>query len=444
MVAGLERGDDNEAGSVATGDHAMAIIAPTFIVCLIVAAADDSTGRTSIQAAQELFRAGKFADAEKIYSRNVDRDPKEYEAVVGLGNIALLSNQLETAQKWLENAIRLKPDETRPKQLLAEVFFRRDDFERAAPLLRTLGREAAAKTLESFHSKTPYEIQGPPAGTALKFVVTDPLPLIRIKVNESEEVNFLIDTGAAEIILDTEFAKQVGAKLFGSETGSFAGGKRAAYEHARIDALTLGDIFVRNVPVGVMDTRRFSGIFGGKRVDGILGTVLLKHFLATLDYPAGRLVLERPTPQALARYDAAVRAGTSAAIPIWMAGDHYMVAWGTLDKSKPVLLFVDTGLAGGGVTCAESLLKVADIRLAEDQAGEGIGGGGKVKVVPFVVKSLTLGTCTEKDVRGFFSGSFPLEFSQGFRIAGIISHGFFRPYALTFDFTGMRLLLRRK
>jgi hypothetical protein len=34
-----------------------------------------------------------------------------------------------------------------------------------------------------------------------------------------------------------------------------------------------------------------------------------------------------------------------------------------------------------------------------------------------------------------------MEHSQGFRIAGVISHGFFKRYALTFDFDSMTLCL---
>ena len=109
-----------------------------------------------------------------------------------------------------------------------------------------------------------------------------------------------------------------------------------------------------------------------------------------------------------------------------------------------MLFFVDTGLAGGGVTCAESVLKEAGIKMSDDQASEGLGGGGKVKVVPFTVKELSLGDATANDVSGLFLGAFPLENAFGFRIGGIISHGFLRSYAVTFDFTGMRLALKHE
>jgi hypothetical protein len=102
---------------------------------------------------------------------------------------------------------------------------------------------------------------------------------------------------------------------------------------------------------------------------------------------------------------------------------------------------VDTGLAGAGVKLAESAIKAAGITLLEKEASEGVGGGGEIRTVPFRVKELALGGVTEKNVRGLFDGPFPWESSFGFRLAGMVGHEFFRAYALTLDFDGMRLLL---
>ena len=62
-----------------------------------------------------------------------------------------------------------------------------------------------------------------------------------------------------------------------------------------------------------------------------------------------------------------------------------------------------------------------------------------------IMDELTLGDAKEKNVMGIF-GAFDgtgIEYEFGFRIGGIISHGFFRPYKLTFDFTTMNLILER-
>lgn len=197
--------------------------------------------------------------------------------------------------------------------------------------------------------------------------------------------------------------------------------------------------------MNIQKVRQFSGpIFGGRGVDGIIGTILLYHFLSTLDYPQGELILRRKTKKNLKQFEKNGQAIGYIVIPFWMAGDHYMVAWGTANKSEPMLFFVDTGLAGGGFSCPESTLKKASIKLNESKAGEGMGGGGKVKVVPFVVDELTLGEAKEQGIRGFFSGLSPIENAFGFHIGGLISHGFFRHYSLTFDFSGMRFFLKRE
>lgn len=414
--------------------------------------------------ADSLFKAGKFAKAEKLYAEALTVDPRNVHALVRLASIALLANRLDDAQKWSTQAIELKadepgllrffsnlfrrllrPEELDPKALLAEVFYRHDDFQQAAPLLRVTGKEARARKLESFKGVMPYQIDSKAEVTHLRFIMTDPLPVVQVRVNGSEPVNFFIDTGGAEVFIDERFAKEVGAAQFGSEMGTFGGGKQASLQHGRVDALTLSDFVIKNVPVNIMDIRRFSQpVFGGKRVDGIIGTFLLYHFIATLDYPQGELILQYKTKENLKRLEEKAQAERQVVVPFWMA-EHYMVTWGTVNKSQPLLLFVDTGLAGAGFTGPESTLKEAGIKLQESQASEGIGGGGKVISIPFEVEDLTLGDAKGRNIQGVY-GTFPphLENAFGFRIGGLISHEFFRPYALTLDFTGMRYFLKRK
>jgi len=72
-----------------------------------------------------------------------------------------------------------------------------------------------------------------------------------------------------------------------------------------------------------------------------------------------------------------------------------------------------------------------------------MGGGGAVTVFPFTV-NLTLGDARRDNVRGLY-GAFPPRFEDrfGFRTGGIVSHGFFRPFAATFDFRAMTLYLHK-
>ena len=86
-------------------------------------------------AADRLFQGGKFAEAGELYSRIAAQNPEDYSATLQLGRIALLSNRLGDAQKWLEEVIDHEPDDADAKVMLAEAFYRRDDFQQAAASL---------------------------------------------------------------------------------------------------------------------------------------------------------------------------------------------------------------------------------------------------------------------------------------------------------------------
>ncbi len=408
---------------------------------LYLATASGPIGARPPAAADELFREGRFAEAEALYAKIANRDGTNNEAALRLGTIALFRNQLAEAEKRLTRALAMNKDGVEAKRQLALVYYRRDDFAKAAPLFRDLGLEAEAKKLESFGKEAPYEIDGPADQCRIPFVHTDPLPLIRVKV-DGEEANFLIDTGGSEVFIDPELAKKVGATLFGSTKGTYGGGRRAETGQGRVGRVTLGDYVIRNVPVLVLSTRPFAVAARGKRVDGILGTVLLSHFLATLDYPESQLVLRRKTAAQLREVEERVRSDKASVVPFWMAGDHYVVAPGQVNKAPPSLFFVDTGLAGAGFTCPRSVLREAGVKLPEGKELEGVGGGGKVRLVPFQVEALSLGDVKATNVQAF-AGVFPedLEHQFGFRIGGLISHQFFRKYAVTFDFSGMRVFM---
>jgi hypothetical protein len=419
------------------------------------AATADATpqpNQSEIDSADRLFQAGKFADAGKLYSQIVTQNPKDYSATLQLGRIGLLSNHLDDAQQWLEKAIVLKPVEVDPKVMLAEAFYRRDDFQEAAAALNGVDVSTNklvneqyptlnVATLQSFKGQTPYELHGDGTSTRVKFVKTDPLPVVNVRVNDGKEVTFFIDTGGSEVTLDTEFAKELGVKQFAAVQGTFSGGQHTEVQLGRIDSLTVGDWTVKNLPIAMLPLRQLSEGFGVKQIDGIIGTTLFYHFLTTMDYPRGELVLRRKDAKSLEEFKKSP--GRRVAVPIWMASDHFMVGWGRVETLPPTLLFVDSGLMGAGVKLAESVIKEAGIKLEENKATEGAGGGGKLKIVPYTVHHLSFGDIKEENVPGLYDGPFPWENMFGFHLSGMIGHDFLKPHAVTFDFQDMQIFLQR-
>jgi tetratricopeptide (TPR) repeat protein len=158
------------------------IVAP----CSFSGQATSQPEQAEIDSANRLFEVGKFAEAGELYARIVAQNPTDYSATLQLGRIALLSNRLDDAQKRLEEAIALQPGDDDAKVMLAEVFYRRDDFQKAAASLN--GVEVSTNKLiisqyptlnvaklESFKGQTPYDVHGNEQTTRLKFLKSDGL-----------------------------------------------------------------------------------------------------------------------------------------------------------------------------------------------------------------------------------------------------------------------------
>jgi hypothetical protein len=341
------------------------------------------------------------------------------------GRIALEEGRLAEARRLLERALAEAPDDTGVRADLGWALYRSNDFAAAAEAFAPLPQqEAFVEKLRSFAEAPPYEIRGPDE-TELLFLQTDPLPVVPIAVQGRRAYAF-IDTGGAELILDTEFAAEVGATVFGNQDGRFAGGRRAAVGQGRVESVALGDIELSRVPVHILPTRRFSGITEGRHtLDAVIGTNLLAQFRATLDYPGARLVLERP--------ESAGKAVEGTEVAFTMLRDHYMLSnEGWLNGVGPLRFFVDSGLAGGAFTCPARTLALAGIAVPE-ATGEGLGGGGGVATAPFLIEELGLGALRQRRLAGLYIRPAEGEPEGAAEWDGIISHGFLRAYRWTID-----------
>jgi hypothetical protein len=412
----------------------------------------DKTTPADLAPADALFEQGRFAEAQKIYTEIATKDPKDFQAARQLGYIALLSNKLDDADTWLRKALDLKHGDADSKIMLAEALYRRNDFFHAAKSIAGLGPQDAAKLanystlnaakLESFRDDDPYKMEkGAGESTRLPFVKSDPLPVVNVRVNGGPELTFFIDTGSSELLLDADLARELKLKPFGSVQGTFSGGLHAEVGNSRIDSLTLGAWTLKNIPIGTLPLRSMSSGFGVKQINGCVGTNVLYQFLSTIDYRANELILRKKTAANLKRFEAA-RDGKGYVVPMWIAGDHFMVTWGHVNAQLPSLFFVDSGLAGAGVKLTESAIKQAGITLDESKASEGAGGGGAIRTVPYTVPEFTVGALSQQNVPGIYDGPFPWENSFGFRLAGMFGSDFLKQYAVTLDFTNMRIIFK--
>ena len=401
-------------------------------------------------AADRLFEAGQFVAADAAYRQILAHDPHNVHALTQRGYIALLSNRLAQAQSLLRKSLTLAPGTREAMELLVLTLYRADDFAQAAKL----GWQRPL--LESFQGRTPYEIQGP-ATSRLPFLQTDPLLLIDVSVNGLAPVPFVVDTGASTIGLVPELARRAGVPLVGTVQAMGVGGKPIALHLARVDRVRLGDFEIRNVPGGTGGNIA-TGVRApdGRPVQGNIGTIVLGHFLSTLDYAGAALILRRKTAALLRQFEEEARAASVAVMPFWIYTDHLIEAMGTVNGHGPMLFTVDTGsnadFGSKGFFPSWATVKEAGIRVDRSKAYQFHGSGGVFTAYPMQLTEVSLGSVVRRNLPGaanVIQGHVVKRPRPGSsaaikpRIGGSVSGAFFRPFSLTIDTVGMRLFVAR-
>lgn len=137
-----------------------------------------------------------------------------------------------------------------------------------------------------------------PAETRLGGADTQTLPgrwcgdlfIASVRLNGSEPMDFLLDTGAGGTLIDDDAAEAAGITLNGSGqrvTGS--GGKKATMDGSgRVETLQLGPVTMTGFDAHVTDLSAFDPYFSneGRHIAGILGFPLFSGATLTIDYPA--------------------------------------------------------------------------------------------------------------------------------------------------------------
>ncbi|MEU7869968.1 aspartyl protease family protein [Dactylosporangium sp. NPDC049140] len=370
----------------------------------------------------ELFRAGRFDEADRGYAGVLRANPGDPHALGQRGYIALLSNRFAAAERFLAP---IAGADAVARQRLAECFVRQDRYDRAVPLLgdSPIGRLFAAV------GPRPWRVTG--AGrTRVPFLGLDPLPHVAATANGGPAGRYLIDTYATVTLAGSE-ARRLGLRAVAT-AGGVLGNRPVTTYLGVLDSFRIGGIELRNVPVNWADVP-LPALPDGREPAGVFGTTLLYHLLSTLDYARGELVLRRrggPNPR------------TGNDLPLWLAGDHYPCTVGSLRALGPRIVTLDTGGIGHGLDTTVEVAERAGIPVDHAHPGDVNGA----TVYPIRPDRIALGRAVGRDVPGIAAAAVwpglpgPGQSAMfGFEAIANFTHEYCKPFALTFDFTAMRL-----
>jgi tetratricopeptide (TPR) repeat protein len=428
------------AGLAAAGGAALPLLAsPATAGAAAPLPGSPSPARAVAADPDQLFWQGRFTEAECGYRRLLRREPDNAHAHARIGYIALLSNRFRTAEEHLSEAVALAPGDIPSVQRLAECFVRRDRLAEAAPLLRRTGRprDQAFGEVYSRLNGRPWQISGA-RSTRVPFFTLDPVPSVEASVNGGKPEKFYLDTYAT-LDLSVEAAEKAGIRELAKWEGGIADGHPVVIHLGILDSFRVGDIEIRNLPVQWNNALR-PPLPDGSQAAGAFGTTIFYHFLTTMDY-AGRALLLRRTParpphQELAR------------LPLWLAGDHFPCTMGSLGHHRPKMVTVDTGGIGSAldttVPIAEQYGLTVDYAHPRERHG--------IKVYPITADRASLGNAVRRNITGNAVENAlpgippgPGQSAQfGFDLIANFTHEFFKPFAITFDYVGMKLTITQR
>jgi predicted aspartyl protease len=147
---------------------------------------------------------------------------------------------------------------------------------RLAPPPGAPAPQSAGSTGEVRHSAVPLQI-------------VNNRVLVSARLNRTESVRLLLDTGSSHTLLHPDTAARLGMGLAADvprNTTTVFGGRHIAFPVVQLSAIAVGDAMVEDLPVGV-----FLALPDMTAVHGILGGDFLQHFVLTLDYASNQLWL---------------------------------------------------------------------------------------------------------------------------------------------------------
>ena len=395
--------------------------------------------RATEQQARTQFAKGQVRESAATFRCLSEQLPERLDLQAQLGYLALLANDLGAAVHYLAQVINRGLRSRQALAHLAEAYYRQGRLGAAAYCYQRLGRDGLAGTLAVMGELDAYRLTQSQASVEVPWVMTDPLPVLAVSVN-GRDANLVLDTGAGDTLLATQFATDAGVKLGGQEQRTFAGGRPAWVTYGHLEELSLGDFGIQDIPVQIIDIPPgLAAWFPGLPIHGILGTGVFARFRTTLDYRCGCLRLEPPTETGVTPWQNGQRVGPGTSL--WLAENQLLLTCVDLPALDKSVWFLDSGMTGGSFAVPESRLGALGLKLDEGAALVGAGGGGTVRGRKVRADWLRLDRLCRYQPDGVVLEDFPVEQSCGFAVQGLIGHDLLRDSILTLDFPAMQLFM---
>ena len=284
------------------------------------------------------YRKGHFEEAGKLYRSALQMSEKTARAHFGLGKLALAKLKSAEAVKLFSRAIDLDAKEPIYRFYISDALMLEKKTKEAERQLqeylkmnprdpdRVPMAKAALDVFTAFRGVEVGLVEAPsqPAPITLQKVLN--LLFTEVTINGQGPYRFLIDTGATQTVVSEKLATKLGLKKIATNIMHGVGGiGKLDSPIFRADSLKIGDVTVKNLPLGTLSNPILDQI-----LDGIIGTPMLADFVITIDYPRSRIELAKKAP------------ATGTVVPVWCFSGLLLTAVEVNGQHKGNFL-IDTG-----------------------------------------------------------------------------------------------------
>ena len=388
------------------------------------------------------YRKGNFDRAGALYKEALGMNAKTARAHYGLGKLAIGKLKTKQAIQEMMRAIELDPKEPlyrfyaseawaleknyaeQRKQIEEYIALNPSDPDRLAEakagleMLKALGNDVAS--VDAPQNPAPI-----PLRKSLNLVFA------RVMINGRGPYEFAVDTGASQIVLSEKLAGDLGlTPVTSTIMHGVGGGGKIDTKLYSVKEMTIGDVKIKNVPVGTFNDPLVSQL-----ADGIFSTAVLSDFILTVNYPGNQLEISRKRPAANP---------ASEVLPAWYFSNLLLVPVQVNGQHRGNFI-VDTG----AVTTVISHNMAATLGVDEKTPGAkidlGIAGVGGFEGVVLRVPNVTFKTAKNSETFPQVVSINLKEMSKmiGTEVAGVIGFDFLDEYKLTLDYYAAEVRLTK-
>jgi predicted aspartyl protease len=275
-------------------------------------------------------------------------------------------------------------------------------------------------------------------------------PLVPIKINGSEPLDFLFDTGNAGLsLVDVTVAQRLCLNLEPSGSISFAGVTlptlRARADQFQIVSGTRDErrLRLREVSCEVVDLSPFAEL-AGRRVDGILGYDVISRFITTVDYQRqavifGRQVEVDATPRPPTAEPRLEVKGGRTIMPFTLRGG-WIVVKTRINGGEEEEMILDTGAAL--TTFSRSRARRLGLDVSRARPSTLILPIGRLTYLPHRLGEIELGGMKLSDAAAAVVSTREGLFTAGTETS-LLGANVLRHFRLTIDYSRRQLTLER-